>query len=90
MKYLLYNYIAVSIVSLCLQAAGRAETSGGERHDYCRNPIWYLPVYLLPIRMYMKPALCNCLKPIRQVSWNLYPLLLSQKKVLLILTGRYV
>lgn len=37
MKYLLYNYIAVSIVSLCLQAAGRAETSGGERHDYCRN-----------------------------------------------------
>lgn len=68
MKYLLYNYIAVSIVSLCLQAAGRAETSGGERHDYCRNPIWYLPVYLLPIRMYMKLALCNCLKPIRQVS----------------------
>ena len=60
MKHLLYNYIAVSIVSLCLQAAGRAETAGGERHDYCRNLIWYLPVYLLPIRMYMKP--------IRQVS----------------------
>ena len=68
MKYLLYNYIAVSIVSLCLQAAGRAETARGERHDYCSTPIWYLPVYLLPIRMYMKPALCNCLKPIRQVS----------------------
>ena len=90
MKHLLYIILlSLSFLSACKL---RAEQKHREANDtiIAETPSGTFQCIYSPIRMYMKPALCNCLKPIRQVSWNLYPLLLSQKKVLLILTGRYV